>query len=470
MAEIIGLAIENDVVRTVTRRRDRFACAEFAWNGQQPELTVAALREEYGGVGGVCIAIGLGALEIARPDLPPMSQQAARRVLLRDADRYFPTDEPLAVSHAGALAFATPANALQRWVRAFEQWAPVRAVVAAPDAIAAAIGANAVAERAVSERALTIEAARDERGVLRVRDGVPIEVRRVRNTSAEAAATGTAVDSVRRKAVPSRSGNDDATDTAALAGTLGVPFAYSAALGALQLVHAAVDAMLLDANLERMIREQRNRRAWRSYATVGIAAALLLAAVNTSRNRTLHTLESAADSLARASAPGVAAREALARTGAEARALAALHDPAHDPLAVLATVSRALPRDAFVDRIEWDGREWRIEGSANAAATIVPSLDAESGLTGVRVLSASTRFRDGARMRESFAVAFRVSAARTSARRAPAMSDAATVGTGAGTKATPESATGASAVQPTTAGASTSARPTAERGGRDGHR
>jgi hypothetical protein len=361
---------------------------EKAWDEARPEATVAALRIELGAVQAIALAVGLAYLEIARPELPPLSVDDARRVVLRDADRYFPFAEPAAISltEVGGLAFGTPAAALERWVSAFAAWAPVHAIFDAPLATARAIGS-----RDSHEHSLRIEAGAGEHGIVRVKDGALVDVRRV------APAVGTPDD-------PLASTNDTSLPDS----VLGVPIRYAAAIGALDHVNDGVADMLLNATLGRRMRVVRQRRAQRSYASISLAVLLLIAALNAARDRTLRVTKLAADSLASVSAPSVAARDRLASAAAEWQALNGPLLRAPDPLQTLATLSRALPADAFVERIQWDGKEWRLEGSTDAAAAIVPRLDSQPSFAGVRVLNASMRFRDGARTRESFSVAFRV--------------------------------------------------------------
>jgi hypothetical protein len=392
VASYVGIALEANIVRAVAHTRGNITVAEFPWDALHPEHIVDALRAKFGSPRALGLSIGLGFLEVAKPELPPLSAVDARRVLLRDADRYFPLDGSVAVAlrEAGAIAFAMDGAHLQRWVNAFANWAPVHAVIAAPDAVAIALK-----ERSASSGAYWIDAALDERGLLRIQDGRLTEVRRM---------LGETATTERSEA---RAVGDD---------ILGTGGQFAAAIGALACINASTQVMLLDAPLDRSLQRVRDRRAWRSYALAAVSAVLLLAAVNVSRNRTLVATEVYADSLEKVSAPGVAARARLVRSQEEVQTLSRNATRNSDPLRVLATVSRALPADAFVQRVEWDGTEWRLEGSTDKAAAIVQTLDAQNLLSNVRVLNASMRFRDGNRTRESFSVAFRVKGVSNAAR------------------------------------------------------
>ena len=60
----------------------------------------------------------------------------------------------------------------------------------------------------------------------------------------------------------------------------------------------------------------------------------------------------------------------------------------------------------FVQRLDWDGTVWRIEGSAANAPAIVPMLDSDALFSDVRIVAATTRFLDMGRQRESFSISF----------------------------------------------------------------
>ena len=381
MATIVGVALEATVVRAVFQKNGRSAFVEQPWDSLSPERAVDLLRAEIQNAQAIVLSVGLGFLEIATPELPDMDGDTRRRVLMRDADRYFPIEGSLAIagSQSGAPAYATHSEQLQRWVRAFEEWAPVRAVVAAPEAIASVITTSGL---------FIVDAGAGERGLLQLANGKVVDARRV---PAHAASTVANADS-----------------SLLLTGTALAPGKYSAAVGALRFVEAPLEAMLLDTPLEETLRATRTRRRLISYAVAALALVAIGFSANSRRAATLRATQHAVDSLQVLAAPGLAAKTRLTQLNVEANILAARVHAANDPLHVLATLSESLPRDAFVQRLEWDGKEWRLDGSVNQAASLVPRLDSARIFTNVRVLGASTRFRDGARMRESFSVAFQV--------------------------------------------------------------
>ena len=258
MAPIVGVALEVSVVRAAYRNGGRVVLVEHAWDSLAPERVVDALRAEIGTAQSIVLSVGLGFLEVAKPELPSMADGDRRRVLLRDADRYFPLDGALAIAsaHSGGLAFATTSDQLQRWVRAFEEWAPVRGVISAPDAIAAVVSSSGT---------FVIDAGADEQGVLQLTSGEVREARRVPLHASAAATNG-------------------ATSLLAT-GTDASPGKHSAALGALQFADAPLEAMLLDAPLENALRSSRVRRSWISYAVAAIAFVALAFAANSRPRR-----------------------------------------------------------------------------------------------------------------------------------------------------------------------------------------
>ncbi len=317
----------------------------------------------------VVVVVGLGLLEIAMPELPPLSRAQRRELLARDADRYFPLDEALAVTCASAVAFAVPERLLGAWTQAAATIGRVAAVTTLPECLL----------RAEASGSWTVDAASDERGIVTVeRDGV-VDARRVR-------ASGDARHADARYPHP----------TASLA---------RVAQGALRFVDAPLDDMLLDQRTRTHLTGRRRMR-W-----LGAVALLLLAltALGWSLERWRgRTLDATAARLAMLESQLAPAREAQARFRQVRAELDAASAPSASAATVVARLGALLPRDAFIERLEWDGTVWRIDGSANAAAAIVPSLAADAMFADVRIVAATTRFIDAGRQRETFSVSFRI--------------------------------------------------------------
>lgn len=388
MSDLIGVAIEASTIRAARKSGSSFEFAETTFDANAPDVAITALAAQFGRVRGIALSVGVGYLEIAEPDLPPLSAEEQRRVLLRDTDRFFPVEDALAVSapDTARLAFAVSSPLLQQWVRALEAWAPVVSIVAAPVAVAAAVS---VVHRGApdGDRTLIVDAGANEIGIVSLKRGVLAEVRRV---PAQLQST-----------VPAGA---EPLSAVYLPGAKGE---YAAAIGAMSFAGSAPSSMLLDQQLEQSFRARRVRQQWASVALVCLAAFALIVAIDKRQDRVLQHTQQVADSLSRVAEPARQKRTRVEQLDREGRMLRA-DDATSDALEVLALLGRSLPGDAFVERVNWDGAEWRIDGSADKAAEIIPRLEAVASIEAVRPLNASTRFRDGAKTRETFAVAFRV--------------------------------------------------------------
>ncbi|MBY0492250.1 MAG: PilN domain-containing protein, partial [Gemmatimonadaceae bacterium] len=125
----------------------------------------------------------------------------------------------------------------------------------------------------------------------------------------------------------------------------------------------------------------------------------------------LAAAEAAQEAAAADAAGALAAQARLLRADRESALLQRANaDAAHPgaPSLVIARLGALLPPSAFVQHLEWDGRQWKIDGSAIDAAGLVPRLDAVPVFEQVRSLAPSTRFLDGGTPRSSFSIGFAV--------------------------------------------------------------
>lgn len=347
---------------------------ELTWSPAAPEAMIDSLRALVGAPSAVVIVVGLGLLEIASPELPPMPPDARRVILWRDADRYFPINEPVAVVSADALALATPARLLSGWVRAISALGPVRAIVTTPQLCA----------RLTPNGECTVPAGVGEVGAVHVRDGALQSVRRL-----QSGVSGHAVGSAKPvAATPSLLGRE-----------------------AFRWANAPLDAQLLDAVLAEGLQRARARRWLSSVVLAAASIVMLLWSLDRWRDSQLSALEAELTRLAQLATPAMRAEARQARAQAEVRLLTSADRARHAPdapLTVLSALTRVLPRDAFVQRLEWDGAGWRVEGTADNARRLVPLLDSDAFFRDVRIAAASQRFLDAGRRRESFAISFRV--------------------------------------------------------------
>jgi len=285
-------------------------------------------------------------LEMAEVKLPPVPEREQRALFRRDADRHVPIEGPVAVTLHSAnppLVFACSASWLTQWMQLLGEVLPLRAALAASVALALTRGAPD-----------------------------------------------------RQATAPGSSPTESA------------PTALSRlATSAYDWRNVPAAAHLTDEQTEKRLHAVAQRQRAQTIGMAVAALGILLWLGNTWRERRLATLEQEAAALLRAAEPAESARARLARAEAELSLLADdSRRAAHGASAVLARVGERLPSDAFVQRAEWDGAAWRLDGSAIDAAALVPRLESDSLLRNVRSLAPSTRFLDGGRPRNSFSIGF----------------------------------------------------------------
>lgn len=361
---------------------------EVAWSPDDPGGGIAALRGAVGPVESVAVAVGLGLLQVAGVALPPTTDEVRERIVALETERWFPlagapSGPPVLVScmaPGGAVAFAAAAPALERWCAALESLAPVVRVEAAPVALARALRR---VPGGPSQATYAIPLDHDDRGMVTVRDGRVTAARRI----------------------PAHL--DDAPGLP-LPIAHGVPPTHLAAWGALLGEdEGVVGTLATPARRARFVARRRRRLAVAVVAaTAGIALALVSA--DRWRERTLQALQDDVASRRAAAAPGELALAARAQLEAEFALLARAGGARDGTLGALAAISSALPRDAVVLNAHAVGGEWELDGTASNAAALVPLLDRDGRFEQVRLRSASSRFRDGGRTRETFALSLRV--------------------------------------------------------------
>jgi hypothetical protein len=141
---------------------------------------------------------------------------------------------------------------------------------------------------------------------------------------------------------------------------------------ALRWMDAPLDRQLLDVPHADSIRRARQRR-WAASAMLAAAAVVVLAwSANRWRDAQLVSLEASAQQLTDRAGPALRAEARRARAQAETRLLAEAAQRARHPdapLPVLAQLSRVLPHDVVVQRLEWNGQQWRVDGTGGQRAT-----------------------------------------------------------------------------------------------------
>ena len=180
MSDVVGVELSADAVRAVSLdawRATPRVTVEVPWDPERPADAVRALRERLGETNRIALSVGLAFLHIKHVKLPPAPVEERRRIIAFEPDRFFPVqDEPLVVSLVSEenLAFAVDAAAVDRWIAAFEVWAPVESVEPSPLSLARALGPS------VRHDTFELPAGSDERGLVELVEGHVHAARRVR--------------------------------------------------------------------------------------------------------------------------------------------------------------------------------------------------------------------------------------------------------------------------------------------------
>ncbi|MBL0937939.1 MAG: PilN domain-containing protein [Gemmatimonadaceae bacterium] len=341
----------------------------------------ALITQDGNEPGAATLIVGMTWLDIGEASLPPVDPASQRQLLRRERDRYFVFDEPVAVTllpsattNRPMLALACRASWLAEWREVLATHVAADVVIAAPVAVAQSQGNGEWIIPSGSHEPVDASA------------HVIVEQHRLVQ--------------IRRHPAPSPAFRADKA----------TPVEWATVVRGLLLETAfPPEFQLADESAEIAWRRARTRVAIRRAAIAVAAAFALVWLVDSWRDRRLASLERDVVAMTELTAPVLAARERRDRAVVEQSLLA--EDAAartRSPVHVLDRVAERLPREAFVQRAEWDGSLWRIDGSALDAAVLVPRLDAEPTFSGVRSLAPSTRFLDGGRQRSSFSIGFTV--------------------------------------------------------------
>ena len=381
MSDRLGLELTRTHVRAVSLaawgNRPR-ATAEVEWDPEQPAAAIALLASRLGRVGRIALALGLDYLHVKHVELPPAPRRVRRRMVTVEPDRFFPVqDERVAVGIEGSVAFAVEQAILDRWIQAFETWAPVESVEAGPAALARAVAP-------AGDATYAFPLGDGERGVIEVRGGALASARHVTGPSDAASAPGRTLPTVRGVTPDSLT-------------------AWGAALG----LDGDVDAMMVGDGLRDTIERRRARRMVGAAAACVLALGFALWALDRSRDDVLARLAAEQAALESRAAPAAALQAQLVSLDREDAVASTVSSTRTDPLRVLAALGERLPRDVTVLNARAIGDEWRIDGTATNAAAILPALDGDPRFGDARFLAATARYREGGKTFESFSLAFR---------------------------------------------------------------
>lgn len=379
----LGIELTPSHVRAVRRGwRGALTTAETAWRPDAPEEAVQALRAALGNgaVSSVRLAVSPLLLHVKEVHIPNVGAMEQWRAIALQPARYFAEpsgDSTLAVAwhRDSRLAFATDAERVEHWSRAFGALGPITMVL--PVAAALPFSGLPNATYAVAVAGDNVATA----------------------TIAEGRLTGARV--------ARRGSTDSARELPPYNELRGE---WRAAFGAASARAVEDWESLTTAESQQRLRARRLRSFATTAAAFVFALIAALAALDYSRASYEARLDRAIAVAENAAQPGLALRRRLAGLEHEAQLLRGGSRGAADALQTLAALSERLPRDVVVMRLRITDDEWQVSGRARGgkASAIIPALESDARFTDVRMTSASTRFREDAQEFESFSVAFRV--------------------------------------------------------------
>ena len=424
MTSIIGVALGPRLVRAVRVNgwvRRRIKAVELEWDPDNPVEAVAALRAQLGSAQRVALAIEPSFLFVKQVKLPPVPTEEKRRILSLEPERFFPVrgeDIVVAVREDDNLVFAAAEARLKDWIAALESLGRVDMVEPAPVALARVLG------RAAGTRTTVLLDGQDGAiNLVAVSDGRVPAARQVAWETA--AAGGTLPDGANGPPrahvspwVDAAPGGDEAHVhrlRSALPGiTLeplptidGVAARFQSAYGAALGVGRQLNGALVSPELAHRITRRRRGDIVAAAATFVAALVLALASLDAVRGRAARELAAEVHTLQQRSSRVLAMRAEAEALSREARAVAQVEATRPDVLGALLSISRRLPRQAFVRSVRGVGADWQIDGHARDAASLVPALETAPELEGVRFLTATSRMPIGTRTYESFSIALR---------------------------------------------------------------
>jgi Tfp pilus assembly protein PilN len=381
---------------------------------ESPADVVAALKNRFGSVAAVAVAVDLDLLMVKRVQLPPIPLAERRRVLTLDPERFFPVrGEELAVAvREDDLVFAAQGRLLDAWLLALESIGPVERVEAAPVALARCL----VREDLTDGWVLVGGTNGHSAGLLQFVDGRLESARKVLGGPVEAASSLAEADirpgilylspwsEQTGSEVSARLGG---AETKPLPSSAGVTATYASALGAVLGLNEHRDHGLATAALEGRVTRRRRRRTAVAALALAASFALAVSALDASRSRTVARLDQDVAGLRdRVSAvlDLQAEMEALAR---ESGALAAVTTQRVNPLRILQIISSLLPSDAHLRAVRGTAADWQLDGYARDAAQLIRLFEASPEFEGVHFRSATSRARIGNETYEAFSLALR---------------------------------------------------------------
>jgi Tfp pilus assembly protein PilN len=423
----VGLQLSAERIRAVVvtgwARQDARA-VEVPFDPEHPEDAIYALRPLVGTPRRIAVAVDLALLRTKRITLPALSAAERRNILRLEPDRFFAVrgEEIVpAVRADDELVFAATASALDRWVSAIEQLAPVDAIEPTPVALA-----RALETAAIIDATILFDGGDAGFAVAEIRDSRVMRARRVFGTAAQVAETLVA-DGYPLRGAPVYLDTQTEERRSELAvlwpseplpavgpsrGTV-VAGPFAAAVGAVMAIDTppAVAETLVSPAHGTVIARRRTRALATAIVTCAAAFVFALSSLDGRRDRTQQVLDASTADLNTRAAPALAMQTELASLSRRTQAMRAIDLERPDPLRVMRALSAALPAGAFVRQIRGAGHDWQVDGYAPNASAVLTALGASTDFHDVHFLSATTREQIANHPYESFALAFRYTTA-----------------------------------------------------------
>ncbi len=189
MSARIGVELGEGRIRAVTV--DRWSKSpretfEIQWDSRAPRDAVALLRKQRVVARAIALALDSAFLHSKNVKLPPVSPAERRGILTLEPDRFFASesgDIVVSVGESSDLVFAADSSAIDSWLAAFEDWAPVSVIEPAPRSAARGLRIGGI-------RSGTFEmpSASGERTLIEIGNGDVIAARRLEGGSTSGSA------------------------------------------------------------------------------------------------------------------------------------------------------------------------------------------------------------------------------------------------------------------------------------------
>lgn len=419
MSPRLGLELGRDAIRAVLASgwpRRSLRSLDVAWDPEEPGPAFAALRDTFGAVRQVCVAVDLALLRAKRVKLPALPGPERRRILGLEPERYFAVrgeELVFASRDSDDLIFAMSQSLLTSWMSALAMFG-VERIEPGPVALARALARVGVTDGLVLRGG-------EGRGVeaLELRDGRLHNVRWLYGdlapSASELAADSAAVDNVsgvyldpwQEETARQLADRWPDREVKPLPGVADLGPAHLCAYGATLGTERAWRESLLTPELERQHRRRRRTRLIAAAASCAAAALFLLSSLDADRAQAERQLDARIVGLRDRASGVLTLQERAAALSRQAQAISDIEAERADLLSTLLQLSRGLPADAWIRTIQAEPPDWYLDGWARDAAALIPLFENDPRFEDVQFRSATSRAQIGNETYDYFSLALR---------------------------------------------------------------